>query len=132
MIRRPPRSTRTDTLFPSTTLFRFPGLRATDLRNPSQHSRPLRPRQIRAGVSVKTSTLEHFGQRRAEFGRAWRNTDARFLHRRDLVLGLALPAGDDRTGVAHAAARRRADARDRKSTRLNSSHYRASRMPDSA
>src|SRR3546814_14743570 len=27
MIRRPPRSTRTDTLFPYTTLFRSPGLR---------------------------------------------------------------------------------------------------------
>src|SRR3546814_2839908 len=65
MIRRPPRSTRTDTLFPYTTLFR-----------------------------------------------------SRFLHRRDLVLGLALPAGDDRTGVAHAAARRRADARDEADHRL--------------
>src|SRR3546814_12520310 len=28
MIRRPPRSTRTDTLFPYTTLFRSPGVRA--------------------------------------------------------------------------------------------------------
>src|SRR3546814_5860649 len=28
MIRRPPRSTRTDTLFPYTTLFRSPGLRS--------------------------------------------------------------------------------------------------------
>src|SRR3546814_9501801 len=30
MIRRPPRSTRTDTLFPYTTLFRSPGYRADD------------------------------------------------------------------------------------------------------
>src|SRR3546814_13263188 len=30
MIRRPPRSTRTDTLFPYTTLFRSPRIRATD------------------------------------------------------------------------------------------------------
>src|SRR3546814_14761986 len=32
MIRRPPRSTRTDTLFPYTTLFRSQPLRAGDLR----------------------------------------------------------------------------------------------------
>src|SRR3546814_19177081 len=31
MIRRPPRSTRTDTLFPYTTLFRSPGLREARL-----------------------------------------------------------------------------------------------------
>src|SRR3546814_3147966 len=37
MIRRPPRSTRTDTLFPYTTLFRSPGSQATD--RPSFQSR---------------------------------------------------------------------------------------------
>src|SRR3546814_464855 len=34
MIRRPPRSTRTDTLFPYTTLFRSPVLRSTQWRRP--------------------------------------------------------------------------------------------------
>src|SRR3546814_3963828 len=37
MIRRPPRSTRTDTLFPYTTLFRSPGQEAEDVpRDPHQ------------------------------------------------------------------------------------------------
>src|SRR3546814_14767028 len=44
MIRRPPRSTRTDTLFPYTTLFR---------------SRPLDP--LAGGVSLKVSTIVEGG-----------------------------------------------------------------------
>src|SRR3546814_1932965 len=40
MIRRPPRSTRTDTLFPYTTLFRSDGFARVPL-----HDRTLRPRQ---------------------------------------------------------------------------------------
>src|SRR3546814_5090804 len=45
MIRRPPRSTRTDTLFPYTTLFRSPWLisSATDLTTPSRSSPRMRP-----------------------------------------------------------------------------------------
>src|SRR3546814_5658032 len=45
MIRRPPSSTRTDTLFPYTTLFRSPGSANTRLR-PESHRRakpPMRP-----------------------------------------------------------------------------------------
>src|SRR3546814_8542765 len=46
MIRRPPRSTRTDTLFPDTTLF----------RSETQHAPPLqRPRSL--GLSKKSSTI---------------------------------------------------------------------------
>src|SRR3546814_11424179 len=45
MIRRPPRSTRTDTLFPYTTLFRSPGARGgrapRRLRDPPHHRQPL-------------------------------------------------------------------------------------------
>src|SRR3546814_15660191 len=46
MIRRPPRSTRTDTLFPYTTLFRSPGTRS-DPKRPlwSLQAVPPRPRQ---------------------------------------------------------------------------------------
>src|SRR3546814_6984431 len=45
MIRRPPRSTRTDTLFPYTTLFRSPGLRAGGHPGaaPDAEFRPRRP-----------------------------------------------------------------------------------------
>src|SRR3546814_3236786 len=46
MILRPPRSTRTDTLFPYTTLFRSPGIPDDDAgrktRQPAAHSRALR------------------------------------------------------------------------------------------
>src|SRR3546814_4361371 len=43
MIRRPPRSTRTDTLFPYTTLFRSPALRPRNI--------PLRKPPVRSCVS---------------------------------------------------------------------------------
>src|SRR3546814_18042926 len=69
MIRRPPRSTRTDTLFPYTTLFRS---------------------------------------------------------------GRAAQAGDMTDGLQPAGEIPSEAAQDRKSTRLNSSHYCASRMPSSA
>src|SRR3546814_2775791 len=39
MIRRPPRSTRTDTLFPYTTLFRSVGRRAARRDRPARHHR---------------------------------------------------------------------------------------------
>src|SRR3546814_6383757 len=50
MIRRPPRSTRTDTLFPYTTLFRSPGLflRAQPLRLGGMDTRTGRQRRARA------------------------------------------------------------------------------------
>src|SRR3546814_12885055 len=40
MIRRPPRSTRTDTLFPYTTLFRFDRARLLDAHRPKGDDRP--------------------------------------------------------------------------------------------
>src|SRR3546814_9350017 len=47
MIRRPPRSTRTDTLFPYTTLFRSPVVRARRLPSLGQTDRL---RQVREGI----------------------------------------------------------------------------------
>src|SRR3546814_8389118 len=62
MIRRPPRSTRTDTLFPYTTLFRSPHARRADRRALS----PLRRgggrregRPARAGVERRHRSEEH-------------------------------------------------------------------------
>src|SRR3546814_19930364 len=55
MIRRPPRSTRTDTLFPYTTLFRSPGVRsrwrppAGAIPNWSRHLPPLRGKRVLRG-----------------------------------------------------------------------------------
>src|SRR3546814_12757158 len=43
MIRRPPRSTRTDTLFPYTTLFRSPGSRRNRCWSPSLAKPALKP-----------------------------------------------------------------------------------------
>src|SRR3546814_3466420 len=45
MIRRPPRSTRTDTLFPYTTLFRSPFYVLGEVKSPGEY-------QYRAGMSV--------------------------------------------------------------------------------
>src|SRR3546814_6076590 len=58
MIRRPPRSTRTDTLFPYTTLFRS----AASHRRPARAPRPSRPhhgcdRQVRGGSRKYPSPL---------------------------------------------------------------------------
>src|SRR3546814_14236038 len=44
MIRRPPRSTRTDTLFPYTTLFRSPGMHSAETRMTGRPADDHRPR----------------------------------------------------------------------------------------
>src|SRR3546814_3130454 len=49
MIRRPPRSTRTDTLFPYTTLFRSPQIVDGHRRAAPQVADPGQPRQIGVG-----------------------------------------------------------------------------------
>src|SRR3546814_11632355 len=86
MIRRPPRSTRTDTLFPYTTLFRSLGLVGAALAQIGQEVFALRAGHQRApGYSVED-------------------------HLHETV---------ERHGLRHDADRSR---RDRKSTRLNSSH----------
>src|SRR3546814_2306886 len=50
MIRRPPRSTRTDTLFPYTTLFRSPAAYLQAPLDAAQHGRALVLAEIAAGV----------------------------------------------------------------------------------
>src|SRR3546814_17632505 len=58
MIRRPPRSTRTDTLFPYTTLFRSP---ATGCRNPSE---PFSSgTRSRSAISITTMTTFNISSR---------------------------------------------------------------------
>src|SRR3546814_7982756 len=61
MIRRPPRSTRTDTLFPSTTLFRSVQADAGELRAQAAH----RDRAALAGVALDRdagNALQRFGE----------------------------------------------------------------------
>src|SRR3546814_2113460 len=64
MIRRPPRSTRTDTLFPYTTLFRSPRRKANcakpgascGMREASCARRPARPPRRRRRTMTRTAT----------------------------------------------------------------------------
>src|SRR3546814_3378342 len=101
MIRLPPRSTRTDTLFPDTTLFRSCGFA-----------------RLFDGVA---GAAQQVAQRRE--GRFIRlvNADDDAAHRRRQITSHHL---DIEGRAVHPT--------DRKSTRLNSSHYCASRMPSSA
>src|SRR3546814_18216048 len=94
MIRRPPRSTRTDTLFPYTTLFRSDEIGASGLRELLDRIAPL--------LHERRHDLHHFG----------------------VVEVASLLDGPVRDGGLQHAQRREAPRilRDRKSTRLNSSH----------
>src|SRR3546814_15784614 len=92
MIRRPPRSTRTDTLFPYTTLFRSTCWRARE--------RTARPRRVNRDSTGRVVALLVAAGRGARSGL----NGPKQYHR---IGGRAV--------LAHAIA-------DRKSTRLNSSH----------
>src|SRR3546814_5761245 len=115
MIRRPPRSTRTDTLFPYTTLFRSrlggPAERGLAARDAVQRPHPVEAGVLGDAVGGLQLMLE---QRQCLVETVLRD-------QQPPARALQLPAPDrivrrlDR--VEH-----RACARDRKSTRLNSSH----------
>src|SRR3546814_9947377 len=118
MIRRPPRSTRTDTLFPYTTLFRSDAgisAAAADARHRGVDL-------CIAGVAVRAQQRGggHDHARLAETALRHLLGDPRLLHRMAAVARQALDRGDE----AAFAFRNRdeAAAKDRKSTRLNSSH----------
>src|SRR3546814_16890512 len=98
MVRRPPRSTRTDTLFPYTTLFR---------------SIWLQPAEIRAAGDRRDYCAIDAGLRSAD------------LRQRDVGAGAAgqyRPAVPVRLRLAGQRPQRQAEPVVRKSTRLNSSH----------
>src|SRR3546814_11004063 len=64
MIRRPPRSTRTDTLFPSTTLFRSAGFNHTVRRQSlaqQQLARDVAVRQVHVGDVIDNDAVDFFG-----------------------------------------------------------------------
>src|SRR3546814_3925532 len=124
MIRRPPRSTRTDTRFPYTPLFRSPRLSARGL---GDALRPLMHRQIGADAvagamriidavgpqilpreNVELAAARPLGEARG------RKRDMAFQHLGETAAHLGGGLADrDRAGDV---------GRDRKSTRLNSSH----------
>src|SRR3546814_13448876 len=103
MIRRPPRSTRTDTLFPYTTLFRSerhtPKPKGQDASGKRQRHAAEDQNGIAGGAK---SAVEQQEDQRETGG----DHDRQALPRRNQVLELPTPV----------------DPVDRKSTRLNSSH----------
>src|SRR3546814_7826376 len=111
MIRRPPRSTRTDTLFPYTTLFRSGDTEVDGSEN--------------LGLNHRVAgTEEQFAQMVEMFGVLGLQKRGNLLHQHvahakiDSVLDKAvheLVSGVIRVSAPHSA-------EDRKSTRLNSSH----------
>src|SRR3546814_15668533 len=104
MKRRPPRSTRTDTLFPYTTLFRSKGGVAVGIGD-------------RRGVNVAVDPRDQPG---AGFGveKAWQHELLELRCRGAADAG----NGGEPIGGAVGVRGREIDEADRKSTRLNSSH----------
>src|SRR3546814_17812993 len=101
MIRRPPRSTRTDTLFPSTTLFRSSGAPAFagELSSPRFLEGPVEPR-------AQCFDVVGFDRRSAP----------------DADAGRGVAIAGDVVGRAFGFEQGCHAFQDRKSTRLNSSH----------
>src|SRR3546814_2466895 len=135
MIRRPPRSTRTDTLFPYTTLFRSAG---DGWRFPIEAPPPPRrgARRVDAGELDEPLPLA-MAAAGLEQVLAWGVPGiAAALGERTRALDDALDANGLSTwktpGHAPHLTALRPPAEDRKSTRLNSSHSCAPRMPSSA
>src|SRR3546814_9176115 len=134
MIRRPPRSTHTDTLFPYTTLFRSQ-CRAALPRglDPRLHALGRVLVDHRADEGLLLARVAHHQLRH----RGLELAPQPFVHARvgedplhadaalpGLVVGAEHDALDHRVEVEP-----RLVVEDRKSTRLNSSHYCAARMP---
>src|SRR3546814_3832783 len=119
MIRRPPRATRTDTLFPYTTLFRSVAVRNLKVleelgvigRYGFYEAIDFTPERVPTGkrfALVRSYMAHHHGMTLGALGNVlFENLHVRWFHTDPHV-------------------------RDRKSTRLNSSHQCASRMPSSA
>src|SRR3546814_2849832 len=109
MIRRPPRSTRTDTLFPYTTLFRSAGAPAPLHRRRAHH--------LRQGLAEgEELTLPWLPAREGEDGKAGQEAPERAADAEEGEAGGRDEEGH--YGGEPVLGRRQ----DRKSTRLNSSH----------
>src|SRR3546814_6759151 len=106
MIRRPPRATRTDTLFPYTTLFRSIVVQVPGLQDPAALKALLgKTARLDFKMVDVRATPEDMAEGRAPIGSE------------------VLPYPDDPRGLGMTAVERRPVVTgDRKSTRLNSSH----------
>src|SRR3546814_14300053 len=115
MIRRPPRSTRTDTLFPYTTLFRS-DQGGNNSNTTSDGVVPPRRSSLHHSSRLLLRCLRRSHQPR----------------RPRVSVHPVLPEGSPITALWPLPSHSQHPAKDRKSTRLNSSNYCASRMPYSA
>src|SRR3546814_8101867 len=121
MLRRPPRSTRTDTLFPYTTLFRSPA--AFEMRERARDAGPRNLRRGRGRRDRRRNAIEDEQRRRQE-------TPAHAEHARQEAHPAAEQDDEQRIDrqigdwkVEIHGSRTMSSARtDRKSTRLNSSN----------
>src|SRR3546814_8294453 len=120
MIRRPPRSTRTDTLFPYTTLFRSRahGNIGLIVMNPSPFAAP---------PGRRFPSSEFIAELDVELARRREHVDvdamgAAQLVSADLAVEIEQVGQGERGAEAAAADVRPVETQDRKSTRLNSSH----------
>src|SRR3546814_1394741 len=125
MIRRPPRSTRTDTLFPYTTLFRSRDGEPV----PSEVAPHLGVRQRENAIHDLVGAENPISHRNRAFGDGVEQYERRRLVTRD-AHARALARIDDiiwkiaaRPAVHRNRHHRHAVTVDRKCTRLNSSHY---------
>src|SRR3546814_2556555 len=131
MIRRPPRSTRTDTLFPYTTLFRSWFGRRPEAFSP--FGRYLLARKRRRCASGPRQGVRRVRSGTMKTRSGWR---LRALGALAVAAGLAaaVPAEADDwniVGLRLGLSVEETKAADRKSTRLNSSHSSASRLQSS-
>src|SRR3546814_3433685 len=120
MIRRPPRSTRTDTLFPYTTLFR------SKVRRSRLHAALAVARRFRPGVGVERGLAESRAGPEAGAGQFMRirllHHPVRAVRRAARMQGRAAPREARNREIEGAPEKVRGTRLDRKSTRLNSSH----------
>src|SRR3546814_2120398 len=133
MIRRPPRSTRTDTLFPYTTLFRSLDEGLEDLFHLfGLHAAPAVDDLQAEALVVDVETHAHRGDRRRELHRIGHEVEedlAQPPRLSDEAGGVCRHLAGDRDAgrlsamPAQVRAGRHLLVEDRKSTRLNSSHY---------
>src|SRR3546814_8225917 len=107
MIRRPPRSTRTDTLFPYTTLFR-------SIIRRERRDAEVEARAVHAGADL--------GQRRAQLWRAKHADDVQALSHGSLPCSGGRSNNQLLPPVSEVRSRSGGMTSDRKSTRLNSSN----------
>src|SRR3546814_14446559 len=110
MIRRPPRSTRTDTLFPYTTLFRSCGRCAEGIdRRPTLYRFGLALQKIKQLIAAQRIQRGGIGAARKTGGEGHGKIRGKW-------------SGVWLLNAKPAPSRARSSSQDRKSTRLNSSH----------